>query len=111
MPCLAVFAVQASRAAWREKLERGYTRWWDPFLTPKGQRQALAAGENLRAVLAARAASGDVGAASVDMVFSSPLHRTVKTAEQVALALGTPLSTVAGLSECAKAMRGRDLTT
>ena len=62
-------------------------------------------------MLAARAASGDVGAASVDMVFSSPLHRTVKTAEQVALALGTPLSTVAGLSECAKAMRGRDLTT
>ena len=57
-----------------------------------------------------RASSGDTGAAGVTMVYASPLHRTVKTAEQVALALGVPITVVDGLCECAVAMRGKDLS-
>lgn len=103
---------EADRVAWYTKLEReGMDRKFDPCLTDAGVRQALAAGDNLRSILASRAATGDAGAAGVDLVYASPLHRTVKTAEQVALALDVPLTTVSGLSECALAMRGRDLTT
>jgi len=101
--------LQADREAFRARCADPTFRWWDPALTGRGVRQAAEAGELLRALLADRIAQGDVGAAGVDMVYASPLERTVKTAEQVAMALDVPLSTVAGLSQCAAAMRKKNL--
>lgn len=100
---------QVPTSAWSQTTHRD--RWWDPPLTDRGAHQAALAGQSLATMLKKRAAEGDAGAAGVAMVYASPLHRTVKTAEQVAMALEVPVTVVDGLCECALAMRGKDLST
>lgn len=71
-------------------------RWYDPPLTESGKHQGHLAGIALLK---------EPGASAFDVMFCSPLQRTVETAAEIAKILGLPLKPVYGLAACAAAVQ------
>ena len=104
---VAVFLVRHGQridetAAGRAWQAANADRWFDPPLTDEGRRQAGDAAEQLKSFIRGK---GAAIFAPFSRVYTSPLLRTLQTAEQFGAVLQLPVTPAPGIATCTAAFK------
>eukprot|EP00802_Teleaulax_amphioxeia_P007622 Tamp_07629.p1 GENE.Tamp_07629~~Tamp_07629.p1 ORF type:complete len:339 (-),score=53.17 Tamp_07629:1447-2403(-) len=84
-----------------DKCGKTNPQWFDPALTGRGHEHAAGVADAIRDKLG--------GKCPFDVIYTSPLVRTVQTAEKFSERLGIPIEVVPGLCTCAAAIKREGL--